>query len=243
MPLRCKRLRRTTGSRAGLIAQPLLTIVSAAAVAALMSTSGTARAGEGESVVGEFPADAINAEVTEWGRPVHQGKSYGESVKAASTEAAEAKSEIRSTVGGEEERYAEWLRLSAEERGKTLLATLKLTEFESRLEVACEKFTPAGESMKLYVLSTGGADARWNVCLLHPESSEAKWDACAPYDTGGLRYDCRELIAGKRVLGGKPRIDVIEFDTYPADRGKLLGVLVEYAAYTAHSHTFWVKVR
>ncbi len=112
----------------------------------------------------------------------------------------------------------------------------------SRLDLACERTVVAGEPIKLYVKSTGGADSKWRVCLVHPGRSAIRWDIEAPY-TGAVRYGCREIMAGKKSLGGKKaKIRVISFETFPDDGGKLLGVLVEKPDYKEFQHTFWVAV-
>jgi hypothetical protein len=189
------------------------------------------------------PISLICAEVTDRGREVHHGKSFSESVKAAGHEAAAAKTEIRSVAGAEEELYVEWLKGIADiEVKSTPLATLRLTQSESKLRIACEEEVTAGRPIRLFLESVGDVDAKWRISVLRPETSRARWDLEALH-AGSLKYDSLEIIAGKRLLGEpKSRIKVISFDTYPVDRGELLGVIVEKPDYTEFQHIFWVEV-
>ena len=177
-------------------------------------------------------------------RELHIGQSFSEGVKAAGARAAAAKAGTRSTAGGKGARYSDRPRgVAGPETETTPLATLRLTQFESKLDLACEKTVFGGEPIKLYVKSTGGADSKWRVCLVLVGRSAIRWDIEAPY-TGAVRYGVREITAGKERLGGKKaKIKVLLFNTFPADRGKLLGILVEKPDYTECQHTFWVKVK
>ncbi len=184
------------------------------------------------------------AEGGERARPLHIGKSIAESLKAAGREADVVKAEIMSAAGSEDILYAEWLRgVSGIQMRTTPLATLRVTQLESKLELACEKTVVAGEPIKLYVKSVGGADLTWRVFLVYPDSTASKWDLERAY-TGAIRYHAQDISAGKKILGGvKGKIRTITFDTYPADRGKLLGILVVKPDYAEFQHTFWVKVQ
>lgn len=176
-------------------------------------------------------------------RELHIGKSFSEGVKSAA-----ARTGTRPTAGAREAKRSKLPRrrvgwdIGGRETVTTPLATLRLTQLESKLDLACQKTVTAGEPIKLYLKSTGGADLKWRVCLVHPGRSGIRWDIEAPY-TGAIRYGCREIMAGKEILGGKiAKIKVLLFETYPADRGKLLGILIEKPDYTEFQHTFWVKV-
>lgn len=176
-------------------------------------------------------------------RELHIGTSFDEGVARAGSEAAAAKKEIISTAGSEDWLYAEWVRgISGVDVTTTPLAALRLTQFESKLELACEKTVTAGEPIRLYVRSAGGADSNWRVCLVRPDSTAARWDIERPY-AGAVKLETRDITAGGEVLGGgKGKVRVISFDTYPAERGKLLGILVEKPDYTEFQHTFWVRL-
>ena len=175
-------------------------------------------------------------------RELHIGTSFSEGVARAGSEAAAAK-EVMSTVGSEEWLYAEWVRgMSGVDVKTTPLAALRLTQFESKLELACQKTVTAGEPIRLYMRSAGGADSNWRVCLVRPDSTASRWDIERPY-VGAVKLETRDITAGRKVLGGqKGKVRVISFDTYPAERGKLRGILVEKPDYTEFQHTFWVRL-
>jgi hypothetical protein len=217
--------------------------------------AGDAEAGDAEVGVGGKRILLLGAEIRQMAdkrdgrivkreRALHIGQSFSEGVKAAAARDAAAKAGTRSTAGGRAARYSERPRgVAGPETETTPLATLRLTQLESKLDLACAKTVIAGEPIKLYLKSIGGADSKWRICLVHPGRSAIRWDIEAPY-TGAVRYGCREIVAGKESLGGKKgKIKVLLFDTYPAERGKLLGILVEKPDYTEFQHTFWVKVK
>lgn len=150
--------------------------------------------------------------------------------KRAFVEAAKASREIASSYGASEDVYKSWalgeLRLLPQAvRG----GVLEVSELASSLEISCPREVRAGEDITLHVKSTGEMDTTWVVSLIYPD---------------GSRYEVQELSAGKKLPGGeKGRTNVIQFKTFPADAGGLLGVRVERQEYSEDGWTFWVEVR
>lgn len=185
------------------------------------------------------PVTVILGETARSRRELVVALPVGAGSKASGLEARAGTREIESSLTGGEERYDAWVRGSLrEESVRAPGGIVVLAQVASGLEISCPREVQAGEAITLEVSSVGEVDDTWKAWLVYPCAADHPGDGPL---RDGSRYEEQSLTAGDRRVGEK-RKHTATFTTFPADRGKLLGVYVERQD-GGEKQSLWVNVK
>jgi hypothetical protein len=146
--------------------------------------------------------------------------------------------EVERSLTGQAERYDEWVREGLrQESTRTPGGIVVLEQALSGIEVSCPREAAAGEAITIEVTGVGDAVDTWDAWLVYPAAGDNPGDGPTP---DGSRYDQQSLKAGAKAGGAKKL--TATFNTYPADRGRLLGVCVARSE-SEEKRVIWVQVR
>jgi hypothetical protein len=161
----------------------------------------------------------------------------GAGAKAAPSAAREGIRRAHASYVARKERVHEWAsRELLETEDVSEVGAIALTQLSSALEVSCPRRVPAGQPIVVTLKSVGTADAEWHVSLVYPTCGDR-----LRLPDGG-RYETETLQVGDRV-GGEERVHTVRFRTYPADRGRMLGVRIERSARAEDGATLWLALQ
>ena len=145
--------------------------------------------------------------------------------------------EIRRSLTGQSERYDEWVRTGLVE-GSTRApgGIVVLEQAVCGVEVSCPREVPAGQAITIEVVGTGKAVDVWDAWLVYPAAASCPGEGPTP---DGSRYEQQTLKGGAK--SGAKKLTA-SFNTYPADRGKLLGVCIA-RSQSEEKGVLWVQVK
>jgi len=162
----------------------------------------------------------------------------GAGYKASTLAARGGVREVEKSITSQFERYDEWVK--AEDWEEVVLGSggvLVLEQAMSGIEVSCPRDVSAGGKIIVEVEGVGTADDTWDAWLVYPLAGDNPGEGPTP---DGSRYEQQVLKTGAKAGGAKKL--TAAFKTYPADKGKLLGVCVKRAK-SDEKRVFWVQVR
>jgi hypothetical protein len=150
---------------------------------------------------------------------------------------------VRSYLAGSELQYVRWAHEVDVAPGEVVsTGTLELAMFTSELVLSAPQTATAGEDLALTLTSTGEADSEWRVSLAYPGDGLTLGEGHEPRPDAA-RYDERRVTAGMSKGAQGTSTTTVAFQTYKADSGRLLGLLVENAADPRASGTVWVSLK
>jgi hypothetical protein len=146
--------------------------------------------------------------------------------------------EVQQSLTSQSERYNEWVRAGLVEKStRTPSGIVVLEQAVCGLEVSCPREVPAGQAITIEVVGTGEAVDLWNAWLVYPAVGDCPGEGPTP---DGSRYEQQSLKGGAKSGGAKKL--TVSFNTFPADRGKLLGVCVA-RSQSEDKGILWVQVK
>jgi hypothetical protein len=157
-------------------------------------------------------------------------------------EAAQAIKEIRPFYGGRDDLYREWILTKDKRTAKP--CSIKMAAATSRVSLRCPREVQGGRPITVEVDHVGNRQITWHAYIIYPcpvdgYADEATNRSLVRPDSG--RYELMTFAAGAKIRGAKKK--TLYFSTYPADKGKYLGVRVENPKRSEDGHTFWVRIK
>jgi len=146
--------------------------------------------------------------------------------------------EVEKSLTSQTERYDEWV--DREDWEEALIGSggvIVLEQALSGIEVSCPSEVSAGGKITVEVKGVGTAVDTWEAWLVYPLAGDRPGEGPTP---DGSRYEQQDLKTGAEASMGKKL--TAAFRTYPADKGKLLGVCIKRSK-CEENRVFWVKVR
>jgi hypothetical protein len=158
--------------------------------------------------------------------------------KASRLSAQSGTKEVQSSLINRGEIYDEWVRtqlkkISADESGGSIV----LDQALSSIEVFCPHEVSGGEAIVIEVTGVGDVNDSWDTWLVYPSAGDKPGEVLSP---DGSRYEQQTLEAGAKTGGGKKL--TASFNTFPADKGKLLGVCIARRE-SMEKRVLWVRIR
>jgi len=146
--------------------------------------------------------------------------------------------EIQRSLTGQAERYDEWVRAGlVEESARAPGGIVVLEQAVCGVEVSCPREVPAGQTITIEIVGTGEAVDVWDAWLVYPAVNVCPGKGPTP---DGSRYEQQTLKVGAKAGGAKKL--TASFNTFPADRGKLLGVCIA-RSQSEDKGVLWVQIR
>jgi len=162
----------------------------------------------------------------------------GAGYKASALAARGGVREVEKSITSQGERYNEWVK--AEDWEDVVIGSggvLVLEQALSGIEVSCPREVSAGGKIIVEVVGVGSADDTWECWLVYPLAGDNPGEGPTP---DGSRYEQQGLKTGAKAGGAKKL--TAAFGTFPADKGKLLGVCIKRAE-SDEKRVFWVQIR